>query len=195
MGQFFTSGYGYGFGCPLGTLPTAIPTPRLSLRSPASPQHAHRTRRDEILIPVLPNLAHAHPRPVCRVASLCQESRPLAPRFSLRSPASSQHARRNEILIPRDILLHLAMAAPDILPSAPRLPRLAMRKPASTAAATLSSHPLTLRRLAPPARAPCSSSSSSMPSSPAPAERRLRGYAAAMTQSHGPSTGVLCLQR
>jgi hypothetical protein len=25
MGQFFTSGYGYGFVCPLGTLPTAIP--------------------------------------------------------------------------------------------------------------------------------------------------------------------------
>jgi hypothetical protein len=26
MGQFFPSGYGYGFMCPLGTLPTAIPT-------------------------------------------------------------------------------------------------------------------------------------------------------------------------
>jgi hypothetical protein len=26
MGQFFLSGYGYGFVCPLGTLPTAIPT-------------------------------------------------------------------------------------------------------------------------------------------------------------------------
>jgi hypothetical protein len=25
MGQFFPSGYGYGFVCPLGTLPTAIP--------------------------------------------------------------------------------------------------------------------------------------------------------------------------
>jgi hypothetical protein len=27
MGQTFSSGYGYGFVCPLGTLPTAIPTP------------------------------------------------------------------------------------------------------------------------------------------------------------------------
>ena len=27
MGQFFPSGYGYGFVCPLGTLPTAIPSP------------------------------------------------------------------------------------------------------------------------------------------------------------------------
>ena len=26
MGQFFPSGYGYGFVCPLGTLPTAIPS-------------------------------------------------------------------------------------------------------------------------------------------------------------------------
>jgi hypothetical protein len=26
MGQFFLSGYGYGFVCPLGTLPTVIPT-------------------------------------------------------------------------------------------------------------------------------------------------------------------------
>jgi hypothetical protein len=26
MGQFFPSGYEYGFMCPLGTLPTAIPT-------------------------------------------------------------------------------------------------------------------------------------------------------------------------
>jgi len=25
-GQFFPSGYGYGFVCPLGTLPTAIPS-------------------------------------------------------------------------------------------------------------------------------------------------------------------------
>uniref|UniRef100_A0A804Q3X2 Cyclin C-terminal domain-containing protein n=1 Tax=Zea mays TaxID=4577 RepID=A0A804Q3X2_MAIZE len=48
--------------------------------------------------------------------------------------------------IPRDILLHHAMAAPDVLRVAPA--RLAMRKPASTDAATLSSHPLTLRRLA-----------------------------------------------
>jgi hypothetical protein len=28
MGQFFPSGYGYGFMCPLGTLPTAIPNHR-----------------------------------------------------------------------------------------------------------------------------------------------------------------------
>jgi hypothetical protein len=28
MGQFFPSGYGYGFVCPLGTLPTAIPCTR-----------------------------------------------------------------------------------------------------------------------------------------------------------------------
>jgi hypothetical protein len=27
MGQFFPSGYGYGFVCPLGTLPTAIMRP------------------------------------------------------------------------------------------------------------------------------------------------------------------------
>jgi hypothetical protein len=27
MGQFFPSGYGYDFMCPLGTLPTAIPMP------------------------------------------------------------------------------------------------------------------------------------------------------------------------
>jgi hypothetical protein len=26
MGQFFSSGYGYGFMCPLGTLSTAIPS-------------------------------------------------------------------------------------------------------------------------------------------------------------------------
>jgi hypothetical protein len=26
MGQFFPSGYGYGFVCPLSTLPTAIPS-------------------------------------------------------------------------------------------------------------------------------------------------------------------------
>jgi hypothetical protein len=26
MGQFLPSGYGYGFVCPLGTLPTAIPS-------------------------------------------------------------------------------------------------------------------------------------------------------------------------
>jgi hypothetical protein len=26
MGPFFPSGYGYGFVCPLGTLPTAIPS-------------------------------------------------------------------------------------------------------------------------------------------------------------------------
>jgi hypothetical protein len=26
MGQFFPSGYEYGFVCPLGTLPTAIPS-------------------------------------------------------------------------------------------------------------------------------------------------------------------------
>jgi hypothetical protein len=37
MGQFFPSGYGYGFVCPLGTLPTAIPNagaaPRLASSS------------------------------------------------------------------------------------------------------------------------------------------------------------------
>jgi hypothetical protein len=34
MGQFFPSGYEYGFVCPLGTLPTAIPRPACTGRSP-----------------------------------------------------------------------------------------------------------------------------------------------------------------
>jgi hypothetical protein len=33
MGQFFPSGYGYGFVCPLCTLPTAIPRGEWVLRS------------------------------------------------------------------------------------------------------------------------------------------------------------------
>jgi hypothetical protein len=33
MGQFFPSGYGYGFVCPLGTLPTAISTPDAAARA------------------------------------------------------------------------------------------------------------------------------------------------------------------
>jgi hypothetical protein len=32
MDQFFPSGYGYGLVCPLGTLPTAIPTPDSPVR-------------------------------------------------------------------------------------------------------------------------------------------------------------------
>jgi hypothetical protein len=33
MGQFFPSGYGYGFVCPLDSLPTAIPSPRAWMMS------------------------------------------------------------------------------------------------------------------------------------------------------------------
>ena len=101
----------------------------------------------------------AHPRtrpyPAPSIAPrLCAKNRGLSPppRLSLRSlgyhvacPQHARRTRRDEIQDPRDILLHHAMAAPDVLPSASCPPRLAMRKPA---AATLSSRPLTLRRLA-----------------------------------------------
>jgi hypothetical protein len=99
----------------------------------AHPERAHTLPRLSRRVSV-PRIAASRPSPVSPYAPLDLASRVPNMPAAMRS------------WIPRDILLHHAMAAPDVLRVAPA--RLAMRKPASTDAATLSSHPLTLRRLA-----------------------------------------------
>jgi hypothetical protein len=110
--------------------------------------------------------SRTRPYPASSVAPrLCAKNRDLSPppRLSLRSPGSRvtrpQHTRRDEILDPRDILLHRAMAAPDVLraalaPTRDAQARLHHRRHALLAPADPTSSGLPARPSRPPRRPP-----------------------------------------